>query len=182
MLIPSVDKPAGALWFRQATSDLACAERLRSESNEEVYCHIIAKYQQTVEKSLKAIAATATDADMADIKIKYNHEVQYCIESLLRLKKPKENSEIQNRIRGVLDEFRRGEIAALMALAPKQPTAGQYAMRNTEYPFQNSDGVWVVPSDPAVFRKEDVARFGNIATRIHDGAGRILLALARTKS
>ena len=181
MLTPSVDKPSGALWLRQATSDLACAERLRGNSGAEDYCHIIAKYQQTVEKSIKAIVAAVADAEITYIGIKYNHEVKDYIAALLHLPKPKENLEIQSRIKGVLNEFQRGEIAALVSPAPKQPAAGKYAMRNTEYPFQNSAGAWIIPSDPAVFRKEDVTRFGSIAESIHDGARRLLSALARIK-
>ena len=173
------DRPSGALWLTQAEADYDCAEYLFNANNMNLYCHIVAKYQQTVEKSIKALAVALTDADVQTIKIKFNHDLDYCLNPMLRLPHSKQNKDLQNQLSGLLDEPTRGDIYALIGLAPRQPAQEQRFTRNTEYPFQRLDGSWNVPASPNVFGRDEVVRFRKLAVRIFEGTQRLVPSLER---
>jgi HEPN domain-containing protein len=48
-------------WLRQAQSDRESAERVLDLGDEPTFCHGIAKFQQAVEKSIKALVAALRD-------------------------------------------------------------------------------------------------------------------------
>lgn len=171
-----MDRPSGLLWLRQAESDYACAETLRLQANSTLRCHIIAKQQQTLEKSIKGLVVAVADAEVTVIKIRFNHDVEPYVNALLKLPHPRQHRILQDRLRTLFSEYHRGEIAALLTFAPHQPAPGQRFGRNTEYPFQTADGNWTVPAEEGVFSAVDVERFDRIAFRILDGSRRIVTA------
>jgi len=166
-------------WLHQAASDLAAGDRCYDPKVEATMCHAIAKHQQTVEKSVKAIVAAPTDKGVINVATGFRHDVERLVSVLMRLPYQQANRDIQNRIHGLLNEYHRGEIKAICHLAPKRPAAGELARRNTEYPYQNRDGTWRAPSDDGSFGKKDVDRFRGIANRILEGCSRIVSAIYR---
>ena len=172
-------EPPGRLWLNQAHSDLDAARRLFDTDDDSSFCQAISKYQQVVEKSVKAMAAAVRDAGISPINTGFAHEVEKIVSALVFLPRGKAPTDIRNRISGLLHEGHRSEIRALCALAPKRPGPGELARRNTEYPFQRPDGSWIAPHESGAFELSDVERFRDLASRISDGSARIVSALER---
>lgn len=169
--------------MKQAESDFACATYLQALSDSTMYCHIVAKFQQAVEKSIKSLVAVLAEANIIDLKIKFNHDLEGYMRALHKFsnshKHRERNRALEDRIQALFSDFHRQEIEALTRFAPKQPAPGARFGRNTEYPFQNADGNWTVPSQEGVFRAEEIERFQRIAIRILDGVQRIITTLDR---
>jgi len=142
-------------------------------------CHSIAKHQQTVEKSVKAIVAALSERGIIRVATGFRHTVERLVSALVHLPHSPGNKDLQGRIHGLLNEHHRAEIDALCLLAPKRPDPGQLARRNTEYPYQNADGSWRAPADDGSFREAEVDRFRRLAYRIHGGSCRIVSAASR---
>lgn len=170
---------SGQLWLRQAEADLAAAGRSFLSAEASTYCQAIAKYQQTIEKSAKALAAALCDAGMATIPIGFKHDVETQISMLLRLPRPRESRDIQNIIYSLFDQTARADTKALGRLAPKAPAPGQPFQRNTEYPYQDAAGTWRVPADDGSFTLLECDRFKRLAHCISDGTARIMSAVER---
>ena len=164
-------------WLRQAKADLGAASRGHDRTDDSTACHVLAKHQQTVEKSVNAIVAAIDDRGIMTISTRFRHDVEDLVSSLMRLPRSPNNHDIQNRIHGLFSEHHRDEIKAIGLLAPKRPPPGQLARRNTEYPYQNPDASWRAPADPGSFGTKDVERFRALATRILDGCFRIVSAI-----
>jgi hypothetical protein len=170
-----------ALWVSQADSDRHAASRVYDPSEDRTFCQAIAKYQQTVEKSIKAIAAAVNDAGVATIAPShyYNHDVDRLISALRHLPRPKDRREIVGLISGLLNEWLRLEIKALSDLAPKRPSPGALHLRNSEYPYETAAGNWTAPALPGAFSTQEVGRFLSLADRVYEGTRRIVSALRR---
>ncbi len=95
-----MELPSGKVWLQQALSDLDCARFL--ETKPELRCHAIAKYQQSVEKGVKALAAAVNDNTKTQITIQFNHDVESYINVMQRLPL-KRNSNIPQRIRSLFN-------------------------------------------------------------------------------
>ena len=175
-----MDNPSPWLWCKQADSDRDAACRTLDRRCPKTYCQALAKYQQTVEKSICALVAALTEKGIAHIKMKYDHNVERYFSALVRRPRPSSSPGIQSRINGLLNEFHRGEIRAITALAPKRPAPGQLHRRNTEYPFQLDETTWAAPAEEGSFDFErDVERFRKLASRIHDGVSDLVSAIYR---
>ena len=74
-------------WLGQALADRAAAEReYQANAGAQVWCHAIAKYQQTVEKAIKAIVAGLKEAGFwKGPPIGFAHDVQRHLRWLVRL-------------------------------------------------------------------------------------------------
>jgi hypothetical protein len=166
-------------WLRQAGSDYATGFRCHDPADDATVCHVVAKHQQTVEKSVKAIVAALNDRGVIATSTGFRHDVERLVSALVHLPRRPENKDIQNQITGLLNEHHRSEIKAICLLAPRKPEAGQLARRNTEYPYQNPDGSWRAPADSGSFGKKDLERFRIVALRIYEGSSRIVSALYR---
>jgi len=59
-------------WIVQVESDFAVAEILFQKTDATTYCQAIAKYQQTVEKSVKAMVAAVNDLG-SDLTVTASH-------------------------------------------------------------------------------------------------------------
>jgi hypothetical protein len=118
----------------QARADWEAAELLANEEISYSYCRAIAKWQQTVEKPIKAIVACLRDAGILHIDIGYQHGVERFVSVLIRLPHVTDNRSIQQQLHGFLDQHTRAGIRALDALVPRRPAVGHGPRRNTEYP------------------------------------------------
>ncbi len=175
-----MNEPPARLWLNQARSDLKAGERVFNATDEGSYCQAIAKYQQVVEKSVKAITAAVKQAAMGSIGTGFKHEVDKLVWALVLIPKGKGPADIKNRIRSLFHEGHRGEIRALCLLAPRKPGPGELSRRNTEYPYQRLDETWIAPHESESFSKTEVERFRRLASRIIEGSAKILSALERS--
>jgi hypothetical protein len=166
-----VDEPIA--WLSQAAADRHAAERFVADEKGTGRCHAIAKWQQTVEKAVKALVAALHDAGILGAGVRAKHDVERYIWALLRLPRAAGNRTIQQLLHGLLDQNTRSGISALDALVPRLPPR-----RNTEYPFPE-DGQWTYPAAEGVFSVQEVERFRALAHRILEGAGRIVSAIRR---
>lgn len=177
------DSPGGTLWISQADSDLIAAARVYNKADHRTWCQAIAKHQQVVEKSIKAIAAAAQDAGMgAGIKKKYyyRHPVDKIISALRHPASRKDPNAIQAQIDKLLCQFNRDEIGDLSDLAPGgKPDSGVLHAKNTEYPYETASGVWTAPALVGAFTTQDVCRFATLSKRIYQGSHQIVSALRR---
>src|SRR5207248_4102389 len=127
-------------WLLQARADREAAELLAGGEVRHGRCHAIAKWQQTVEKAIKAIVACLRDAGVLHIEIGYKHGVERFVSVLIRLPHARDNRTIQQQLHGFLDQATRSGLRALDALVPRRPAPGDGPQRNTEYPFLTADG------------------------------------------
>jgi hypothetical protein len=167
-----VDEPMA--WHCQASADRQAAERFVADEEGTGRCHAIAKWQQTVEKAVKALVSALHDAGILGAGVRPMHEVERYVAALIRLPRAAGNRTIQQLLHGLLDQNTRAGIRALDGLAPQLPPR-----RNTEYPFQDAPGQWTYPAAEGVFSEQEVEQFRALAHRILDGAGRIVSSLRR---
>jgi hypothetical protein len=169
-------------WLEQAISDRSAAELLADGEDVGRWCHAIAKYQQAVEKAVKAIVAALREGRMSFNEIGYRHEVQPFVRILThvpRAPRARGRPDIAGHLSRLLDQRTRDSIRELEALIPKQPPRGELHRRNTEYPFQDARSQWTYPAARDTFSREEVQRFRDLSHRIADGASRIIAALRR---
>ena len=167
-----MDEPAA--WLNQAVADRQAAERFVADGESAGRCHAIAKWQQTVEKAVKAMVSSLHDAGVLGAGIRAKHDVERYVGTLIRLPRTAGNRTIQQHLHGLLDQATRAGIKALDDLAPQFPPR-----RNTEYPFQVAPGQWTYPAAADVFSADEIRQFRVLAHRILDGAGRIVSAIRR---
>src|SRR5947209_2372023 len=120
-------------WLRQAQSERESAERVLDLGDASTFCHAIAKSQQAVEKSIKALVVALRDDRRLHIAIGWTHTVEQFLGILTRLPRfGGHNRDIQSIIHGLLDETTRAAVRALDQLAPRRPPPGMPPYRNTE--------------------------------------------------
>ncbi len=170
-----MDEPTA--WLYQAMADQQAAERFVADEVGTGRCHAIAKWQQTVEKAVKALVSALHDAGILGAGVLPRHAVERYIRALISLPRAAGNRTIQQNLHGLLDQNTRAGIRALDGLAPQRPP-----WRNTEYPFQDAQGQWTYPAAEGVFSQDEVQQFRALAHRVLDGAGRIVSAIRRRPS
>jgi hypothetical protein len=172
---------AGAhLWISQADSDRLAALRLYDPADHRTYCQVISKYQQIVEKIVKALAVAARDAGIVTLGGMYKHDLEKMITGLRLMPPSKTPLSIRDRVGRVLDSYWVGEIKALTSLAPKRPAGpGILHARNTEYPFETGPGVWTAPALPESFDPGDVERYRRVAEKVYRDLREIISAVER---
>jgi HEPN domain len=168
-------------WLKQALSDRAAGERLVRGGSMQ-WCHAVAKYQQTVEKAIKAIVVAVREAGIMTTRVGYGHSVENFVSSpfvssLLRRPRNPGNRDIARHLSGLLDQNTRHSIHSLESLIPRQPLAGQLHRKNTEYPFEHTLNGWTFPAADGVFSLGEVRRFRDLSYHIADGASRIITAI-----
>jgi hypothetical protein len=161
-------------WWRQAISDCAAAERERQAA---AWCRAIAKYQQTVEKAIKAVVAGLREAGVTNVRVGPAHEVTPYLRPLLRLPRTGHSKAAQRQLGNLLDPATRAAILALESLAPRWPAPGEPPRRNTEYPFHGVEGAWTYPAAEDAFSVEEVETFRVLARRVMWGVERIIWAI-----
>jgi hypothetical protein len=166
-------------WLFQAKSDFQVGCRVLDASDASTFCHSIAKFQQTVEKSIKALICSLVDAGMLSVRIGYAHDVERFISVLIRMRRPPGEKSIQAAIRKLLAPNIRGDIRAIDRLAPRRASPGQLPARNAEYPFQAVPSVWRAPAQDDVFEAPEAVRFRQLAFRLLAGCDRIMAGIER---
>jgi hypothetical protein len=140
--------------LHQASSDQQAGERERQAFNQggiPTLCHAVAKYQQTVEKAIKAVLTALREAGFANWRVGRGHEVTPYMSMLFRLPRKEENKSVLQELGKLLDGNTRRAIKTLETLGPKWPAQGQIPLRNTEYPFEDGKGGWSYPAAAGVF-------------------------------
>jgi len=175
--------PGANLWISQANSDWRAADLVYDETDHRTYCQAISKYQQTVEKSIKAVAAALQGAGVKSVRREYyyDHNLDDLISALRRSPYPRKAQHVQARICEVLSDYYYLEINALSSLAPRKPQRGALHARNTEYPYESAQGVWTAPALLGEFNKHEVLRFYRLAERIYERTREIVSAIDRYK-
>ena len=174
-----MSEPGAALWISQADSDWACVVKLFDPKDHRTFCQTIAKSQQTVEKSVKAIFASIKDRGINLGPMGYDHNLTTKFNALKRLPSPRNNREIQALVNNLLDDYRISEINFLCGFAPKAPAPGNIHARNTEYPYEVSPGTWTSPALMSSFSEQEVIRARQIAEYTFNGARQIVSTIPR---
>lgn len=171
------------LWIAQARSDREAGITLRAASTATLRCHAVAKYQQAVEKCIKAMALALHRTGLAQVPEGdyYTHDpLEMLIRALSSSPTGAQERTILRRVQTALaDPNRAAEVKAVCSLAPRKPRPGQLHDRNTEYPYETSAGVWVAPAEPQSFSPVDVSDAERIAGTIYRAARKIVTAAAR---
>ena len=172
-----------AAWIAQAGADRAAAVRERGFAERleaPVWCHTVAKYQQAVEKSIKAIVAALHECGVRGLPpIGYDHRVQNHLRLLRRLPGGGAGPTIQRKLKDFLDAATRNTIRNLENLAPRRPAPGDPHPRNTEYPFNTAGGAWTYPAASDSFSVAEVKEFQKLMGRVSHYATNIVSALRR---
>ncbi len=163
----------------QARADRQAAERFVADEAGTGRCHAIAKWQQTVEKAVKALVCALHHAGILGADYRPRHEVERYVGLLIRLPRAPghravQQRSVQQRLYGLLDQNTRQGIRALDGLVPQLPPR-----RNTEYPFQDPQGQWTYPAAEGVFSEDEIQQFRALAHRVLDGAERIVSGIRR---
>lgn len=176
----------------QAKSDLDVADKKLggTECSAELRAHVVAKYQQCVEKSVKAaivalrdggtVLSLAANKPATASKAPKTHEVARLVAAILHAPKGTKLdplTRMQNLFskRGVADA-----VKAIDAHAPAWPkTAGALHARSTEYPFETTANQWKPPCTPDSFSAAEVKRAHKTAWQLFHALDKIVSALER---
>ncbi len=150
-------------WIMQVKSDFATAEKLFDETQPHFHCQAIAKYQQVVEKSVKAMVAAARDAGVPINPVTRSHSLTKEIQSPKLLRRA-DNASTEALAR-LFAQYQTA-IEDVSRLAPAWPQPGQLFSRNTEYPFEVTGG-WSAPAEAGVFTWAEVKEVRETAWVIH---------------
>ena len=154
-------------WIVQIRSDFAAGDQVYLVAASSTYCQAIAKYQQTVEKSVKAMVAAVNDLGIEFTTITPSHLPSQEITALLLLRRAIDNASVEALAR-LFGRYRK-EVESLCHLAPRWPEKGQPFILNTEYPYQVPNG-WSAPAVADTFREKDVANARRTAWAFHHKA------------
>lgn len=177
----------------QARSDLSVANALGgAQCLPELRAHVVAKYQQCVEKALKAavvalrrkhvFAASTFPAPTTSSYIPWGHKVAPLVTAIRSLPQNRARSTIAIAVRS-LQRLLHGKrmyrrIVELDALAPGKPKGTPpLHLLNTEYPFETAPDVWRPSCSPLAFHRTSVIRWAKVATDIVDGIDRTIPSL-----
>lgn len=163
-------------WMRQAESDLQAGIKLDIPNKPSTFCHALSKYQQAVEKAVKAVASVLQHGGVFSTGPGNKHPVAPLFSAILKIPRSDDNRDLMQKLDLVFSGSRRKELSALDALAPVYPAPGTLHARNHEYPFQNQSGDWCPPCDDTVFTKGEMKRFRAVANQVLK-LGKIVKAL-----
>ncbi len=88
-----MDEPAA--WLYQAMADRQAALRFVAGEKGTGRCHAVAKWQQTVEKAVRALFSALHDAGILGAGVIPRHEVERYVGTLIRLPRAAGNRTIQ---------------------------------------------------------------------------------------
>src|ERR1035438_5074333 len=113
--------PPSKLWMIQADSDMNCALRVFDTGDHRTYCQAISKYQQAVEKAVKAVYQAVNEIGIICVPIGYGHDIEKLLNVLSKLPRAKQIQLIQSHLNRTLNGYWKNEILELTKLAPKRP-------------------------------------------------------------
>jgi hypothetical protein len=164
-------------WMQQAESDLRAAKRLDNHAAASTRCQAISKYQQCVEKSIKAVLDRLFAARLVGQGSDRLHRVSRYATVLGRFPATPDNRALLNQLNRLFTENVVDQINLLDSLVPAYPAPGAAAARNHEYPFQDVAGDWHAPSDEDAFTVGEMKRIRNCAGLLVPRLRKILEAL-----
>jgi hypothetical protein len=167
------------LWRRQAESDRVAGSLLKAAGGMAA-CQVMAKHQQSVEKCVKWLAAAVAEAGLGRIpqKYYYRHQVGEIMSHLRRRHWREGDRDVWQKVHAMLGTLE-SEVDWLCGLAPRAPESGQIHGRNTEYPFELSQGSWDCPASEATFGPHELQRAEDLTHRLFAGTAEVVSALAR---
>lgn len=169
-------------WLAQVESDNMAAGVLYEQIKPDLYCQLIAKYQQMTEKSINAIDALLRETGVIRGRTRARHYPDRMIRRILGVAMER-NQGHSGYLSVVFSSRWRPEIRDLCGLAPHLPAEGNVYERNTEYPYNlGSATEWTAPASSGSFSTEDVVRYHRIAMHMREGARRFadLVRLSRS--
>jgi HEPN domain-containing protein len=166
-------------WMRQAESDYRTAQRVDNQSDPRTWCQAISKYQQCVEKSVKAVLDKLYAAGLIRNGSDRSHKVARYVSVLTRFPATEDNRDLVKQMRRLFTTVVVEQIRLLDSLVPEYPATGAFASRNHEYPFQDATGDWHGPCDGDAFTAGEIKRIRHCAAVLVHGLRRILNALER---
>jgi HEPN domain-containing protein len=170
-------------WLLQAASDFAAAAAVFDKADASTYCQSIAKYQQTVEKSVKGMIAALNEQEICSLPISHNHELTHEIKSLNSLRRTGlkfYDKNLVDKINATLNK-RKTQVEWLSDFAPTGPKNRTYS-KNTEYPFNAaSPDSWAAPAGVGSFSVADVTTAYNLAQKLHKQANDVITSLLRRR-
>lgn len=166
-------------WVVQIKSDFLAAEILleKSASDQSLICQAYGKYQQTVEKSVKALVSGILDQGVKFTSITRDHIPEKELAALRNLRRGVDNTSVK-RLNRILTEKNCKSIKELCALAPKFPLPGLSFVRNTEYPFESAS-VWIAPASEGIFTLEQTRKTRTFAWVFHRNTIEFVFAVRR---
>lgn len=164
-------------WLAQARSDFAVGSMILKQTVP--LCHPIAKFQQAVEKAVKGVCVALTAAKILSMPVGRRHEVEPYVSAMVRLRRSPSRQSLHNSIQRMFGADNRAHIRELDALVPKWPPPGVLPVRNTEYPYQGTEGKWRAPAEADAFQPSEADMYRQLAAIIVDGCSRIVTAIER---
>ncbi len=145
-------------WMRQAESDYRAALRVDNPSDPRTRCQAISKYQQCVEKAVKAVLDKLFMAGLIRNGSDRSHKVARYVSVLTRFPTTRDNKDLVKQMQRMFTATVVEQIKVLDSLVPEYPADGSMASRNHEYPFQDATGDWHAPCDHDAFTAGEIRR------------------------
>jgi predicted transcriptional regulator len=167
-------------WMQQAESGYRAALRLDNPPDARTRCQAISKYQQCVEKSVKAVLDKLYSAGLIRSGSDRSHKVSRYASVLTSIPATTRDSrDLFQQMQRIFTSSVVEQIRILDSLVPEYPVTGALARRNHEYPFQDPTGNWHAPSELNAFTLGELKRIRNCAGALIQSLRRILDALDR---
>lgn len=164
-------------WMQQAESDYRAAQRVDNDVDARTRCQAISKYQQCVEKSVKAILDRLHDAGISNTRSDRRHPVARYAAVFRNIPRTRDTSGLLNQLARLFTDAIVEQMDLLDSLVPAYPAPGALAARNHEYPFQHAATDWRAPSDEDAFSAGEIRRIRSCAGSLIIGLRRIFDAL-----
>lgn len=173
-----MSEPPAKLWLVQVDSDLLAAQRAWDQTDERTFCQAVAKYQQAVEKSVKAVFAAMKETGIVLPPLGYEHDLTRLL-NILEILPKSAGASIQQHVDGLLTRYHREEIETISRLSPKKPdlSRGELHRLNTEYPYETASGAWAAPAAMGTFSVAQIHRFKALSEYLFHGACKVVSAL-----
>jgi hypothetical protein len=166
-------------WMREAESDYRAAQRVDNESDPQTRCQAISKYQQCVEKSVKAVLDKLYAAGLVRNGSDRSHKVARYVSMLTRFPVTKDSRDLLKQMQRLFTPAVGEQIELLDSLVPEYPATGSLAKRDHEYPFQDAAGNWHAPCDDDAFTAGEIKRIRHCAGVVVRSLRRVLVGLDR---
>ena|SRR5688500_2225198 len=164
-------------WMQQAESDYRAAQRVDNDANARTRCQAISKYQQCVEKSVKAVLDRLHAAGISNQRSDRGHAVARYAAGFRNIPRTRDTSGLLNQLARLFTDAIVEQVVLLDSLVPEYPVRGALAARNHEYPFQHAAADWRAPSDENAFAAGEIRRIRSCAGSLIIGLRRIFDAL-----
>ncbi len=161
----------------QARSDYRAAQRLDNHHDLTTRCQAVSKYQQCVEKSVKAILDKLHAAGLIAQGSDSKHPVARDAQTFARLPGATSKGNLLNQLSAAFTAPVVAGVKLLDSFVPayQKPPAPQ--RRNHEYPYQDAALNWHAPAEASAFSTGEMKRIRSCAGKLLNSLPRILTAL-----